>query len=893
MGKLTQYDISLIEDRAISDLESLIQSAGGRVTGNSGREITLDPPCHASDGHKSFCINTTNGLFLCRSCGAKGNVVQLFELLLHGGINNNFRETVDWLCTQTGVCSISSLTPEQIAAHEAERKEREKLYEYYESLTTLAVDELWKNPNLVDHIKAKWGYSEETLRGERIGYYNAAVNATLKTQFPIAVRGAGGLYATVKAEGPNEGKFINIIRNRIIFPVIKNGQPVNFTFRAWSETPSDEFNNSRKYLRIMQNSEERPYINKHAGRFSIYGFDRLRDASPVIAMSEGPTDADMVTSKGGVPCVGLLTNRLSSAQAACLIPELKRGNKSVILIADSDQNGAGLKGALESAQKLECAGVKVKILQFSRPDGTEKIDACDWFKAHDKNDFNILIEQAKTPFDIRLEEIQPDADMGARVAAVQALMPSVARLPKVEAEIMLDRIKGRSGLNLTILREMLAGEVEKIKSKKLDAHGAAMLIADEGDVKYDPYVGWYLRDENVGTYHIVHGDHLNKYVSDFLAENCGDSRLSPEGVAYELKLHDKVIIPADVKIFNQEIDGVEFWPLENGLLDPLSGKMIPHSAEHPFSFRFPVAFDPAAKCPYTEEAITRTLRDPQVVSVFLEFIATSLSRRRLHENFVFLYGAAGSGKSTLINLAASIHGPRNTASVNLASLSERFALSQLIDKTLVVSNENSSREIETETLKKLVSRDPLMVEIKGRTPFTRILDVALLQASNEPLSYSDAGSAMKRRVIPLKSNVVIPECERDTQFITRRLVPELPGFLNLLIESYRRFVEAGCRFTSSDVISHDSEEFAKSADPLLQYVDECLAFDDVAAQICKSELYHHYKNFCDGGNYRPLSTGNFFRRLVPLMPESVRVTQVRLNGERTRVVQGLKFSEIV
>ncbi|HOX28861.1 MAG TPA: hypothetical protein PLQ76_06885, partial [bacterium] len=428
MGKLSQFDVSTIEDRTISDLENLIRAAGGNVTGNAGREITLDPPCHVSDGHKSFHVNKANGLFLCRSCGVKGNVIQLFELLLHGGINKNFRETIDWLCTQTGVRPISSLTPEQIAAHETERIERGKLYEYYEALTALAVDELWKNQNLVDHMKNKWGYSEEGLREGRIGYYNAAVNTALKEQFPIATRGVGGLYATVKVEGPNQGKLINIIRNRITFPVIKNGQPINFTFRSWDETPNDEFNDSKKYLRIMQHSEERPYINKHAGKFSIYGFDRLRSDSPVVAISEGPTDADMVTTKGGIPCVALLTNRLTSSQAGSLIPEIKRGNKTVILIADSDQNGAGLKGALESAQRLESAQIKVKVLQFPRPDGMEKIDACDWFKEHDRNEFDILIEQSKTLFDIRLEEIPSDGDMGTRVAAAQVLMTNVARL---------------------------------------------------------------------------------------------------------------------------------------------------------------------------------------------------------------------------------------------------------------------------------------------------------------------------------------------------------------------------------------------------------------------------------------------------------------------------------
>jgi phage/plasmid-associated DNA primase len=53
---------------------------------------------------------------------------------------------------------------------------------------------------------------------------------------------------------------------------------------------------------------------------------------------------------------------------------------------------------------------------------------------------------------------------------------------------------------------------------------------------------------------------------------------------------------------------------------------------------------------------------------------------------LYLYGPGGTGKSTFEKLLSSLVGAQNTAVISLQDLNQQFAVSKIVDKSLIPNN---------------------------------------------------------------------------------------------------------------------------------------------------------------------------------------------------------------
>lgn len=123
------------------------------------------------------------------------------------------------------------------------------------------------------------------------------------------------------------------------------------------------------------------------------------------------------------------------------------------------------------------------------------------------------------------------------------------------------------------------------------------------------------------------------------------------------------------------------------------------------------------------------------------------------QKFFVLYGAMGTGKSTVINIIQGLfkgyYGLFNSA--QLGNKSDRFALAPFKDNPLVaIEHDGDLSRIEDNTrLNSLISHEEMNVELKHKDPFPSKMRSLLFIGTNKPVKITDAKSGLLRRLIDI------------------------------------------------------------------------------------------------------------------------------------------------
>jgi putative DNA primase/helicase len=98
---------------------------------------------------------------------------------------------------------------------------------------------------------------------------------------------------------------------------------------------------------------------------------------------------------------------------------------------------------------------------------------------------------------------------------------------------------------------------------------------------------------------------------------------------------------------------------------------------------------------------------------------------------LYIYGTAGTGKSTLIKILFFLLGKEVTLSSSLPQINSRFGGASLVGKILLVLEDASFyRGQEPKGIKNIITRDPMEVEMKYKQPFMFTPNCFLIITSN-------------------------------------------------------------------------------------------------------------------------------------------------------------------
>jgi len=207
-----------------------------------------------------------------------------------------------------------------------------------------------------------------------------------------------------------------------------------------------------------------------------------------------------------------------------------------------------------------------------------------------------------------------------------------------------------------------------------------------------------------------------------------------------------------------------------------------------------------------QQFLSRVLPDLPSRAYLQEFVGASfVSREKASiEKMLILLGAGANGKSVIYRVLQDVLGIDNVTSLSVGSL---IGGSEAERNVAAINGKrlNYCSEIETavvkyeysDTLKKLISGEPLTAKVLYRNPFpAREIPLMMANANSLP-RLADKSYAIRRRFAVIKFGIQIPRHEQDP-LLADKLRSESSGIFNWIMDGRSRFVLRGYKLPKYD-----------------------------------------------------------------------------------------------
>lgn len=211
------------------------------------------------------------------------------------------------------------------------------------------------------------------------------------------------------------------------------------------------------------------------------------------------------------------------------------------------------------------------------------------------------------------------------------------------------------------------------------------------------------------------------------------------------------------------------------------------------------------------------------------------------QKFLVLYGSAGTGKSTVLNIIQKlfegyyvIFEAKALTSSNNAFAAEMFRSNPLV----AIQHDGDLSHIEDNTkLNSIISHEEVMINEKYKPGYPMRINAFLFMGTNKPVRITDAKSGIIRRLIDVKPSGVTVS-PRKYQALTSQIDFELGAIAQHCLEVYR--------YLGKDYYSgYRPVEMMLETDIFFNYIE---AYYDVFKErdgITLNEAYEMYKRFCE------------------------------------------------
>lgn len=308
-----------------------------------------------------------------------------------------------------------------------------------------------------------------------------------------------------------------------------------------------------------------------------------------------------------------------------------------------------------------------------------------------------------------------------------------------------------------------------------------------------------------------------------------------------------IAIPADLWDANPD-----YLPCKNGVLHVPTKSLLPHTPDIYATSQLSFDYDPAATCPNFLQALQQI---PDAIDFIQEFAGYALTTDMKYEIAIWLQGAPGSGKSTILTGLQAMLGMR-AGLLGLADVERsRFALANLPGKTLVVSAEQPDNFITaSHILNALISGEPITVEQKFKEAITVIPRAKIVWAMNNLPRVNDANNGIMRRVKVIKFPH-LDEDKRDPD-LKDKIMLEGAGILNWALHGLAR-LRSREKFAIPKSVLDATKEFQEKNDIPQLFLDEVNAKIDLLDPHCRTaaqDLYDRYADWCKRNGHKPMSS---------------------------------------
>lgn len=356
---------------------------------------------------------------------------------------------------------------------------------------------------------------------------------------------------------------------------------------------------------------------------------------------------------------------------------------------------------------------------------------------------------------------------------------------------------------------------------------------------------------HVGT-HYAHltAENLNRLIFKYcraLIEKAGNCNIVDS--VYKVLLCEPEICQSQA-----EIDP-HFLSFRNGVLDLRSRKLHSHNRGFNTFYCVDATYMGPGPHPVFDGLLdTITDGDSLMKQRILEVIGCCLVPSTESKSFFILQGVQDSGKSKLGEFIRRLINREASTAVEISTLGNRFAASELVGKQLCLSLDMPAaplKDATVSTFKKVTGGDILTADVKYRPQITFVNRAKFLLATNHSFTTATTDPALFRRAVGVPFPYSVP-LEKQDHHLVERLLLEADAIVFDAINAYFRLEANHFRFSGdyrvNDIFKGDSLLDApvlvnapSSVDSMLRSFIQNRCITGEGKEAFVDELYQEFK----------------------------------------------------
>lgn len=324
------------------------------------------------------------------------------------------------------------------------------------------------------------------------------------------------------------------------------------------------------------------------------------------------------------------------------------------------------------------------------------------------------------------------------------------------------------------------------------------------------------------------------------------------------------------------------------------GKFELHSEVDHSDYRtivqIPVDYDPEAKCPHWEKFLSEVF--PEDPGLLMDIIGLCIVPFTGLQKCIVLLGEGSNGKGTYLDALQKVVGEENYANLDMKRLAghdSRFNTACLVGKLVNVFGDLPPNKIEnTGVFKALTGQDTIMVEYKGRQPFSYRPFARLIFSCNSILESDDTTVGYKRRFFCVPFDSVFEVNARKKQEIENELSrpEELSGLLNNLLPRLPMLIAEGLQY--NEAAAQKVENYVPVPKWFKKWFENTFIVEELAKTVAE-EAYTLYIEQC---HERPEEIAIERLMFIKFLKASTKleVRTARVNGIPRRCYIGIRLA---
>ncbi len=226
------------------------------------------------------------------------------------------------------------------------------------------------------------------------------------------------------------------------------------------------------------------------------------------------------------------------------------------------------------------------------------------------------------------------------------------------------------------------------------------------------------------------------------------------------------------------------------------------------------------------------------------------------QKFIVMYGAPGTGKSTVIKIInALFDGYTQKIVAQSIARGRNFATGALKNNPLVAFDEDSdmSHVFNDAGLNSLISHEEIRIDDKYEKAYNKSVDAFIFMGTNSPVEITSTNAGMLRRMIDVyPTGDRIPFYEFD-DLLNKATTFELGAIAHHCLSVYE---DLGKTYFDA----YTPKQMLKDSNPLHNFMLE-YSGDGVSDVVIGKTIFKQYVEWCDNANIVPMSKPKFFTEL--------------------------------